>query len=326
MNAERSAKIDSYLHGEMTDSDVENFEQQFIADDALFYDITERENDLVDRFVRGDLKGGDADRFQNSLSRFPHRRIKIANASLLNEYIAEQKRSVSAAEAEIPWYKRLGFAFRTPALVSSALALLLVGTIGFLVIQNRNLNRQVASLNTTGQNLNELRQREAELQATLEAERVAGSDLTTDLESERERRVALENELAELRRQIAAKPAANDSPIVPTIATLILRPVGGRGGANPVRTLRLGDDVKRVALKMFLPADANADDSYSIRINDNPAASAVKPIKEAGGSNSVSASVSAESFRDGLNRVELFDSKSQNTLSFAVILERGPVR
>jgi hypothetical protein len=326
MNAERSAKIDSYLHGEMTEHDVENFEQQFMADDAVFYDITERENDLVDRFVRGDLKGGDADRFQNSLSRFPHRRIKIANALLLNDYIAEQKQFVLAAEAQFPWYKRLGFAFRTPALVSSALALLLVGTIGFLVIQNRNLNRQVAGLNTNGQSLNELRQREAELQASLEAERAAGSDLTTDLESERERRTALENELAELRKQIASKPPSNDSPIVPTIATLILRPVSGRGGANPVRTLRLDNDEKRVALKIFLPSDVDPNDSYTVRVNDIPAADAIKPNKETGGANSVSASVSTGSFRDGLNRVEVFNSKSQNILSFAVILERGNVR
>src|SRR5688572_32422224 len=107
MNAERSAKIDSYLHGEMTDSEVENFEQQFMADDALFYDISERENDLVDRFVRGDLKGVQVDRFKNSLSRFPERSKKIANASLLREYIAEQKRSVPAADEQIPWYRRL---------------------------------------------------------------------------------------------------------------------------------------------------------------------------------------------------------------------------
>ena len=325
MNAARSAKIDSYLHAEMTDSEIENFEQQFMADDALFYDISERENDLVDRFVRGDLKGSEADRFQNSLSRFPQRRSKIANASLLNEYITEQKQS-APAEVQVPWYRRLGFAFQTPALVSSALALLLVGTIGFLVIQNRNLNRQVASLNTNGRSINELRQREAELQAMLESERAAGSDLTTDLETERERRTALENELAELRKQIVSKPPVNGSPIVPTIATMILRPVSGRGGANPVRTLRLENDEKRVALKIFLPADVSADDTFAVRVNDIIAAGSVKPNKEAGGANSVAASVATGSFRDGLNRVEVFNSKSQNILSFAVILERGPAR
>lgn len=222
--------------------------------------------------------------------------------------------------------RRLGFASRTTAVVSAALVLVLFSAIGFLVLQNQNLNRRFANVNSNVQNLNQLRQRETELQATLEVERAAGSDLITDLESERGRRTALEEELEELRREIALKTPASDEVIVQTIATLILRPVHARGVPNPARTLSFGNDVKRVALKIFLPFEANADDSYVVRVNDNPAANGIKPIKEAGGSNSVSASVSAQAFRDGLNRVEVFDSKSQNILSFAVIFERGPVR
>ena len=42
-------QIDKYLLGEMSESEREKFEDGFVSDDGLFYEIAERENDLVDR-------------------------------------------------------------------------------------------------------------------------------------------------------------------------------------------------------------------------------------------------------------------------------------
>jgi hypothetical protein len=325
MNAETSAKIDSYIFGEMSEPEQGNFEQQLLANNDFFYEVAERENALVDAFVRGGLEDSVAKRFRDSLAKFPARRAKVSNASLLKVHI-DESRSLNAAETNaLPWYRRLGFAFQVPALAASALAFLLVGTVGFLLIQNRNLNQQVASLNSNNQDLNQLRQREAELQAELESMRTAGSDLTTDLESERERRQSLETELSKLRNQLQNGGSANDSPIVPTIATLVLRPMGTRGGPGSVRRLRLDNDEKRVALKIELPAD-RAEGLFLVRVNDISAASAVKPNRQPGGVSSLAITVPSESFRNGLNRVEVFDSNSQNVASFAVVCERGPVR
>jgi hypothetical protein len=264
-------------------------------------------------------------RFRASIAKFPARQAKLSNASLLKTHIEESRATVNTAAEKIPWYRRLGFAFQAPALAAAAMGLLLVGTVGFLLVQNRNLNQQVAALNSNGQNVSELRQREAELQAMIEAERAAGSDLTTDLEAERERRAALETELTELRKKINSDDPGNNAPIVPTIATLILRPAEIRGGPQSVRKLRLDNDEKRVALKIVLPAE-RSEGTFSVKVNDLAVSNNVKPNSEPGGTHSLAVTLRSEAFRNGLNRVEVFDSNSQNVVSFAVLCERGPVR
>jgi len=324
MNRERSAMIDNYLFGKISNSELESFEQQLMTDDALIFEVAQRENELVDMYVGGKLDSSASEQFRASLSRFPARVKKLQNASLLREYIFEARPSAESAARE-PWYRRLGFAFRAPAFAATALGVVLVAMVGLLFVQNRNLNNQIAQLDANATSLSELRQREAELQAMLAAERAAGSDLTTDLDSERERRSALEAELADLRRQIASKPATNEKPIVPTIATLILRPSGTRGGPPSVPNLRLDNNEQRVALKIILPGDIS-EEVFSVRVNDVSVSNGLKPRKEPGGANSITVSVGSNTFRNGMNRVEVFDSRPQNVLSFAVVCERGPVR
>src|SRR5436190_5239025 len=185
MNRERSAMIDNYLFGKISNSELESFEQQLMTDDALIFEVAQRENELVDMYVGGKLDNSARESFRSSLSRFPSRVKKLQNASLLREYISEARPSAAEAAAREPWYRRLGFAFQAPAFAATALALVLVAMVGLLFVQNRNLNNQIAQLNSNDASLSELREREAELQATLAAERAAGSDLTTDLDSER---------------------------------------------------------------------------------------------------------------------------------------------
>lgn len=313
--------IDNYLFGEMSTDTHDAFEDQLLANDALFYDVAERENALVDGFVHGKLDTEVEKRFRNSLSKFPARQKKIANAATLHAFIKDEVASAPIAE-KVPWYQRLGFAFRAPAFAASALGILLIGMIGLLLVQNRSLNNELAKVNSD--NINVLHQREAELQAEIESLRNASGDLTSDLGAERERRDELEAELADLRKQIGSAKPTNGSTITPTIATLILRPSGIRGGPDAVRKLRIDNDEKRVALKIFLPGDA-ADGMFSVRVNDVRAGSGIKSMKAAGGT-SVSVAVAAESFRNGLNRVEVVDSNSQVISSFAVLCERGPVK
>ncbi len=325
MSPERSAAIDDYLLGDMDEQASDKFEQEIMANDELFYEIAERENALVDSFVRGTIAPDIENRFRASLAKFPARQAKLSNASLLKAHIEENRATAAQATESIPWYRRLGFAFQAPALAAAAMGLVLTGALGFLLVQNRNLNQQIALLNSNGQDVNQLRQREAELQAELESLRTSGSDLTSDLETERERRTALETELSKLRNQIDKSGPGNGSPIVPSIATLVLRPTGIRGGQSNVRRLRLDNNEKRVALKIELPAD-RSEGSFSVKVNDISAGPRIKPIREAGGTSSVAITVSSETFRNGLNRVEVFDSNSQNVVSFAVLCERGPVR
>ncbi len=289
-----SERIDQYLLAEMTDTERENFEDRMMANDALFFSVASRENDLVDGYAGNSLPSQLNERFRSSLSTFPARRQKIANAEVLRDYIADGKGESVSAE-RVPWYQRLGFAFRVPAIASAALGVLLLGVIGFLVVQNRNLNGEVAQLER-------LRQREAELETALESERNAAGDLTSDLDSERARRARLEAELKELRRQIAnTKPAANETPLSPTIATLILRPTGIRGGPAPVHRLDLKASVDRVSLLLVLPGDAKADARVDISLNGKPVAKNLKIRTRPDGTKSLQTVINTKDLTTGRN-------------------------
>jgi len=80
MTDNESSRIDRYLFGEMSEAEHENFEAKLVLDDALFYSIADRENDLVDRYVTNKLPTEDAERFRLSLAKFAARQQKVSNA------------------------------------------------------------------------------------------------------------------------------------------------------------------------------------------------------------------------------------------------------
>jgi len=317
MTENESARIDHYLFGEMNDSEREVFEDLLLANDELYYSTADRENELVDRFAANSLSEDFSKRFQNSLSLFPHRRQKVANAGALRTYIADVRKDAVTGAKSMPWYQRLGFAFKAPAFATAAIGLLLLGTIAFLLVQNRNTNNQVANASE----LQELRRRESELQATLDTERGTSGDLTSDLESEREQRAKLENELAELRKKISnTQPPANDIPMAPTIATLVLRPSGIRGGPNPPRRLEIPQNAKRVAVKLTLPAEEPVG-NVNVQLNGETITQKQKPAQDANGGQSVSFSVPSAKFNNGLNRITVLDPSGKQIVEYVVMKE-----
>ena len=310
-------KVDQYLLGEMSESERERFEENMLASDALYYSVADRENELVDRYVRDSLDADLTTRFQHSLPLFPARKQKLANAEMLRNYVADARQDAKSSAASIPWYQRLGFAFKAPAFATAAIGLLLLGTIAFLLVQNRNTNNQVANASE----LQELRRRESELQATLDTERSTSGDLTSDLESEREQRAKLENELAELRKKISnTQPPANDIPMAPTIATLVLRPSGIRGGPNPPRRLEIPQNAKRVAVKLTLPAEEPVG-NVNVQLNGETITQKQKPAQDANGGQSVSFSVPSAKFNNGLNRITVLDPSGKQIVEYVVMKE-----
>ncbi len=319
-----SERIDHYLFGVMSDTERESFEDLMMADDKLFYAVAERENDLVDRFVANSLSRDLADRFESSLSGFPARRQKVANASLLQAHIAKSRQADKEQTYEaLSWFQRLGFAFRAPAFAAGALALLMLAAIGFLLVRNGNLQREVAGLKaaqTGDANVSELQKREAELVSILESEKSLSSDLTSDLETERERREKLETELADLRKQISnSRPPVTDTPIAPTIATLVLRPGGGRGEPTLVRKLALSGNEKKVSIVASLPGGATKTATANVELNGSRVANGLRVVTDSEGRRSVSFSTSPDKFLDGSNRLILTDADG-NKLGEYVIM------
>src|SRR5689334_942847 len=66
-----------YLLGSMPDEDAGRFDELSVVDDAFSARLSEVENDLVDSYVRGELSGETAERFQSFYLTSPRRREKV---------------------------------------------------------------------------------------------------------------------------------------------------------------------------------------------------------------------------------------------------------
>lgn len=295
-------RIDSYLFNEMPETERSELEDRFVGDDLLFAGIAERENDLVDRYVRNELSEGDRARFERSLDGLPARRQKVANASVLREFIAGERENKTITIAErTGFFPKLAewFTFRSPVFqFASILAIVLLALASvFLLIENRRLSSIQSDLAAA-------RGREAELASQIENERGVAGDLTAELDAERLRIAELESALAKLRsgnRDNA--PVSTPQPV--TIATLVLSPVGIRGGPPPVRRLELERGVTRVAVVVNLPAEAA--ERVSVKLNDEKIGSGLRVVTR-NGEKSISITVPVGRVKEGINDLEVVGS------------------
>jgi len=309
--------IDRYLLREMNENDLQGFEDRIAADDDLFFAVADRENELVDLYVRGRLDDAVAARVEASLHLVPARRAKLANAGVLRRFVeAERKADVPdrAAEERVPWYRRLGFAFAAPAYAAAALGLVLFGVAGLLIVQNRGLQGELADARDSSKAMQELQRREDELQQALDEQRSVSGDLTTDLETERERRAELEAELRRVRGELLD---LQTRPVTPTIASIVLRPVTPRGGGT--RTVRLADE-KRASLVVHLPAGVTVDGKVAIYLNGRSIASNIS----VGTAKTANVAFATSLLKDGANRVSVVDAAGRELVTYEFVkVEKG---
>lgn len=242
-------EMKSYLFGELDREERERLEDRFFADDEFFYELAGLEEDLVDRYVRGELAGEELSRFERSIERVPERREKIANARALRVFIGEEKKAAAEAAATATaattaadtaadtavadrpsfWEKiREFFTLQMPALqyAAAGLILLLLAGSSYLLYERYRLESELAAYRD-GQNtrVGELERREKELGAELAnvhlrekslesrlEEKTGETDiLGSQLEREQNRRRQLERKLERLRREKGSR-VAPDAP------------------------------------------------------------------------------------------------------------------
>ena len=291
-------EIERYLFNEMSETEREQFEDRFAVDDELFYEVASAENELVDRYVRGQLIGEEHDGFERSLEANPARRQKVANARVLVELIADERpetKTITIAERS-GFFGRL---FSLPAFQFASvglIAILALSTV-FLLIEYRRLNSLDGELANA-------RAREAELNARIEDERDATGDLSADLAAERERIEKLEAEIASLRNNTSnTSPPANRP--TPTIATLILSPLSVRGGPALVRRLEVAPDVERVSIVANLETD-KAPDRVSVRLNGEIVRRDIR-VRKRNGAVSVTVIIPVSRLKDGRNDLAILN-------------------
>lgn len=307
-------EIDKYLFNEMSEIERDEFENRFVSDDALFFEIAERENEFVDMYASGKLRGGELKRFESSLASLPARRQKIENAKVLGELIADERpeeKAITIAE-RTGFFSRL-FSFGPSLQFASVAAVVLLAVASiFLWTENRRLG-------SLQQELAASRQRESELATQANQERETAGDLTADLEAERERIATLETEIARLRNS-SDHPPVNNPPV--TIATLVLTNIGVRGGSSPVRRLELPNAATRVSIVIGIPSDAAFTDSVSVILNGERMADNQKP-KIRRGEKSVSITVPASRFNLGRNELAVRDSKDSAVASYVIAVTQA---
>jgi len=311
------AQIDKYLFNEMPESEREKFEDTFVSDDVHFYAIAERENELVDRYVRGEMAGDERVRFERSLGDNPARRQKIENAKILREFIADERpetKTITIAERS-GFFSRLFSFGPTLQFASVSLIVLLALASVFLWSENRRLG-------SLQQELAASRQRESDLAARIDEESATSGDLTADLEAERERAAKLEAEIAKLRND-TLRPPVNNPPV--TIATLFLSSRGIRGGdAVPVRRLELSPGVSRVSILIEIPSDApSSDNSFSITLSGERVAQKLN-AKVRRGEKSIAITLPTAKLKPGRNELVVLDSKDAVVTRYIIAVTQGP--
>jgi ribosomal protein S15P/S13E len=240
MNVPSTEQMKQFLYGELPESVSREIEERLFVDDDFFQELTGLENDLIDSYIRGKLKGDELRRFERSLALSEERRTHVKDARALQRHIAEHKKANAAPSAVATrqrpaWSRFVGsLSFGLPAMRYAMTALIvLLGAAGaWLLYDNQKVRREYE------QAVAEQRRRElefkgqmAEMERQIEALRLEAEQHAGDkaaLEGLNAKLQQREEELAQLKRRQADGPQLGELAMLtpPTIKS-----VGSRGGS-----------------------------------------------------------------------------------------------
>ncbi len=163
-----------HLLGTLSEEDRARLEEGYFADDAVFEELEIAEEELIDRYVRGELPKRDRDQFETTIAKSPRliERVQFARVMANRLSANTAKIAVPLVEKRPPagertgWWQRLfGFsaASHAPAM-SGALSVLLIIGGAVLVAGYLNLRNQAKEI-AAQQAAVEQRQRELDKQA-----------------------------------------------------------------------------------------------------------------------------------------------------------------
>lgn len=300
-------QIDSYLFGEMSKLEREQVEDRFIGNDELFAEIADRENELVDAYVRDGLSADERIRFERSFEVFPARREKLSNARLLREFIESERqdaKTITIAERS-GYFSQLAqmIAFGSPSFQFVSLGLILILAIAslFLLRENRRLGSLESELAAANQ-------RETELVTQIDTAQDASGALTEDLVSERQRIRQLETDIAKLRTQGTNGASTETNRIKPTIATIVLSAGFRGGGPRPVEQVELSGSVEKISAVLILD-DVPQGSLVSVRLNGEVLAKDLRVQKRANGESRVTVMFPRSRLQGTQNELVAYDAR-----------------
>lgn len=304
-----------YLFHETSDDERERLEQRFFGDDEFFFELIDLENDLTDRYARGELESGERTRFERSLPKAPDRREKLANAAAMQKFIAEEKQTTIVSvgenirEKHNVWQSAANFFnFRMPILqlASAALVVLLAVGVGFLLYERARINQELSQLrNSNGENerameferqeislrdeITQAREREQNLQNQIADERGQSDILDSELERERREKLRLELELETLKKEKGKLPdkPKDVEPPAPVIATVFLSPTSSKGIVSGAKTVQLNKNTAQISATLQIPKESTAT-TFGVKLEGAAVAENLKPQTTAQGNRFIS--------------------------------------
>ena len=300
-----------YLFQELSETEREALEGRFFEDNDYFYELMDLENNLIDRYVRSDLKGKELIGFERSLAKSPERREKIANARALERHIAEEK----PVSIPVPTFReRISslFNFQVPAFqfAMAAMTILLMVSTGVLLYKNFETRQELARLQTgreteiaekeraVYEQIKQSQEREQELRRQIESERGQTEAVGEQLETEQAQKAKLERELENLRQEKSRLPRENPNqinPPTPTIASAFLLPslIERSGDGGEAKVIPISPNTKSVSFSLQVPKESTAE-TFSVRLNGADVAKNLKPRTTKSGNRILKVSLSAQ--------------------------------
>jgi anti-sigma-K factor RskA len=254
MSSQNDTLMIDYLLGRLSESELERFERRYLANEDLFYELQEVEEELIDDYASGALTAEQRESFEKYFLRSSERREKLAFATAMTERAVAWQRgtlvstekparnatSVDAAENSNSKLHVMFWKGSVPAWrqwVAIAAAVVLAIAIGILWMRNRELQRQLI---TTDASYARLRQ-EVDAQSRITAETKA------DLAAEEQQTQAVESQVEQLQTSPTDKIRDTIVNVVLGIDYLI---TSTRGGEKKVKTLDVPANARLVRLTL----------------------------------------------------------------------------
>lgn len=169
-----------YLLGAVPAEQAERLDELSVADEEFAWRLTGLENDLVDAFVRGELRGSQLEQFNSFYLLSPKRRQKVEFAGGLRQFQQRlaDKAVLSAAPRHSSW-RRIMFPGRVFQLGMATVAVAMLFISAYLVLDNARLRKQLydaRSEDVSGT------QREQQLEKALAERRAADAQIQKEME------------------------------------------------------------------------------------------------------------------------------------------------
>lgn len=257
-------KITAYLLGVLPDAEAEIFDELSFTDDGFANDLSAAEKDLVDLYVRNELRGTTLEQFKNFYLASPIRREKVKFAETFLQF-AETKPKRTFAEILAGFFTIPRFSLQW-SFALAAFALLILG--GWFYRENLRLQQEIGQTNINREELlrreNELKMREKQLLDEISNRQTANEETEKELTKVREESEKLEKELQNqksiqpqpqiVEKQEKTKPNPTNSPSRQiSIASFILTP--SLRGNNDLPTLSMPPNTDVAAMKLELEGD-----------------------------------------------------------------------